>query len=270
MQEFTIIISIIALIVSISSFQWNKAQHNLNQLQETAKKFCDNLQAFIELGSNHCLTSHKYKIENLYLTKDKEKRDVSFNNLQLEFSKRQDNCQQKYKILMESIAFFQIQGVFEDNELLKFLNKTINDYYLKLYQFYGDLFDINAIVKVGYKDLITKENLEFVNSFFVNIRDLLDYNAAFSLFKKEVSGYFSRLSLADVGLFGNTKQALKGIERDIMKTIKEFGLEEAINEKEYEKIRKFCPDFSIISNDFVEEEKSDFLKFLYVVKDMKS
>ena len=63
MEVTTIAISIIALLVSISSFQWNKAKHNLNQLQDNAKKFCDNLQEFIGLGTEHYLTLYKYEIE---------------------------------------------------------------------------------------------------------------------------------------------------------------------------------------------------------------
>ena len=87
MEEFTIIISIFALIVSVASFQWNKAKHNLNQLQDNAKKFCDNLQSFIDLGTEHYLTLYKFEIENIYLIKDKEKQNISYNNLQIDFSK---------------------------------------------------------------------------------------------------------------------------------------------------------------------------------------
>ena len=255
MDGLTISISIIALFVSISSFQWNKAKHNLNQLQDNAKKFCDNLQKFIELSTEHNLTVHKFEIENIYHIKDSESKDITYNNLQIEFSKRKDNCQNKYKQLMESLEFFEIQGESSKNELIKWLNKSINEYHLKLNQFYGDLFDINLIVKAAEKGLLTKENKQFVDNFYNNIRDLLDYQAMFSVLKTDISGYFSKLSLVDVGLFGKTKGALIKIENDLMRIIIEFGFENAITKKDYVKISKQCLDFGEQFDEFVKEEK---------------
>ena len=58
---------------------------------------------------------------------------------------------------MESLEFFEIQGESSKNELIKWLNKSINEYHLKLNQFYGDLFDINLIVKAAEKGLLTND-----------------------------------------------------------------------------------------------------------------
>ena len=270
MEGLTIAISIIALMVSISSFQWNKAQHNLKQLQDNAKKFCDSLEEFVALGTEHQLTLFKFEIENLYIIENKEKKNLAYNNLQVAFSERKDNCQKKHKQLIENLCFFELQGLFNDNELMKWLNSTLNNYYLKLNQFYGDLFDINIIVRAAQEGLLTKERKEFVDSFFDNIRDLLDYGVAFTVLKRDIGGYFAKLSLADVGLFGNTKKALAKIENVIMKFIKEFGYDEAIKEKDYMKIKKHCLDFGEGSDEFVEEEKADFFKFLDAVKHVKA
>ena len=270
MEALTITISIIALIVSISSFQWNKAQHNLKQLQDNAKKFCDALEEFVALGTEHHLTLFKFEIENLYIIENKEKKNLAYNNLQVVFSERKDNCQKKYKELIESLYFFELQGLFNDNELMKWLNATLNDYYLKLNQFYGDLFDLNIIVRAAKEGLLTKERKQFVDSFFDNIRDLLDYGVAFTVLKRDIGGYFAKLSLADVGLFGNTKKALTKIENVIIKFIKEFGFDEAIKDKNYAKIKKHCLDFGDGYDEFVEEERKDFFKFLNEVKHMKT
>ena len=270
MEGLTIAISIIALMVSISSFQWNKAKHNLNQLQDNAKKFCDNLQEFIKSGTEHHLTSFKFEIENIYHITDKEKKNIAYNNLQFEFSKRKDICQRKHQETIESIDFFWVQRDVNNNELVKWLNEILNDYYLKLNRFYNDLPEIDLIVLATQKGLLGKEQLDFVNSFFDNIRDLLDYYVALLVLKKELAGYFGRLSLVDVGLFGSTKKTLIKIENDIMRLIKEFGYKEAIMQKDYTKIKKLCLDFGEGSDEFVEEEKTDFLKFLSAVKDMKN
>ena len=266
MDWLSIAISSIALLVSISSFQWNKAQHNLNQLQNNAKKFCDNMQEFIELGTEHCLSSFKFEMENICHIVDKERQSVAYNDLQLEFSKRKNICQENHKKVMESIEFLWIQGQVYNNALMKWLNKTLNEYYLKLSRFYGDLSDINFIVCASKKGLLTKERKEFVNAFFDNIRDLLDYNIVFIVLKKEIAGYFGRLSLVDVGLFGKTKSALIKIENDIMRFIEDFGLEEAISKKDYTKIRKCCLNCGEKFDSFVKEEQANFLQFLRAEK----
>ncbi len=269
MEELSIVVSIIAILVSISSFQWNKAKHNLNQLQENAKKFCDSLQDFIGLGTEHNLISYKYEIENICFIENNEKKDIEYNNLQIEISRRKDNCQKKYVKLMESLDFFEIRNELDNNELVKWLNLTLNNYYQRLNQFYGDLFDISFIVRGAERGLLPLEKIKFVDLYFSNIRNLLDYNAVFSVLKRDISGYLAKLSLADVGLFGNTKSALKKIEKNIMHLIKEFGFDKAINEKDYSKIKKHCLDFGEQYDEFIEEEKTDFLKFLSVVKDIK-
>ncbi len=266
MDWWSIAISIGALIVSISSFQWNKAQHNLNQLQLNANKFCDCLEEFVALGTEHHLTLFKFEIENLYIIENKEKKNLAYNNLQVLFSERKENCQKKHKALLESLHFFQLQGSLNDNELLKWLNSTLNDYFLKLNRFYGDLCDVNFIVRASEKGLLTKERKDFINSFFDNMRDLLDYCVAFTVLKRDIAGYFAKLSLADVGLFGNTQKALTKIEKVLMRGIKEFGFEEAIKEKDYTKIKKHCLDFGDGYDEFVKEERTDFFKFLNAVK----
>ncbi len=269
MEVLSIIVSIIAIFVSISSFQWNKSKHNLNQLQNNAKKFCDSLQDFIELGTEYHLSSYKFEVENIYHITNLEQKNTEYNDLQIQFSKRRDCCQNKYKILMESLDFFEFQNALEKNEFLIWVNKTLNNYYIKLHNFYGDLFEINFIASVAEKGLITEKEKEFLNLFFKNIRDLLDYNIAFSVLKRDISGYFAKLSLSDVGLFGNTKSALKKIEYELLRVVKEYGFDEAINKKDYSKIKKHCLDFGEQYDEFVEEEKAEFLKFLSVVKDIK-
>lgn len=264
-----IVVSVIALIVSILSFQWNKAKYNLDQLQNKVKNFCDNLQRFNELGTVSCLTSYKFEIENLYYINDIEKHNIAYNSLQLEFSKRKEDCLERYKGLMETLDFFEIQGLFENNDFVKWLNKTLNDYHQKLNQFYGDLLDINLIVKAAEKDLLTEERKKFVNLFFDNIRDLLDYNYAFCVFKRDVSGYFGKLSLSDVGLFGKTKSALKLIENKLINILVDYGFDDAINKKEYSKIRKHCPDFGYKFDEMIAEERADFMKFLNIVKNQR-
>lgn len=270
MEGLTIAISIIALMVSISSFQWNKAKHNLNQLQLNANKFCDSLQEFVELGTEHNLTLFKFEIENLYIIEDKEKKNLAYNNLQVAFSERRDNCQKKYKQLIENLCFFELHGLFNDNELMKWLNSTLNDYFLKLNRFCGDLYDVNETARAAHKGLLTKERKDFINSFFDNMRDLLDYWGAFTVLKRDIGGYFAKLSLVDVGLFGNTQKALTKIENAIMEFIKESGYDEAIKEKDYTKIKGHCLDFGESSDEFVEEEKADFFKFLDAVKHVKA
>ena len=270
MDWLSIAISSGALLVSVSSFQWNKAQHNLNQLQLNANKFCDSLEEFVALGTEHHLTLFKFEIENLYIIEDKEKKNLEYNNLQVLFSERKENCKKKHKALIESLHFFQLQGLLNDNELLKWLNSTLNDYFLKLNRFYGDLCDVNEIARAAKVGLLTKERKDFINSFFDNIRDLLDYGVAFTVLKRDIAGYFARLSLADVGLFGNTQKALTKIEKVLMRGIKEFGFEEAIKEKDYTKIKKHCLDFGDGYDEFIKEERTDFFKFLNAVKYMET
>ena len=266
MDWLSIAISSGALLTSIAGFQWNKAQHNLNQLQLNANKFCDSLEEFVALGTEHQLTLFKFEIENLYIIENKEKKNLAYNNLQVAFSERKDNCQRKHKALMESLHFFQLQGALNNNELIKWLNSTLNDYFLKLNRFCGDLYDVNETVRAAHKGLLTKERKDFINSFFDNMRDLLDYCVAFTVLKRDIAGYFARLSLADVGLFGNTQKALAKIEKVLMKGIKEYGFEEAIKGKDYTKIKQHCLDFGDGYDEFVKEERSDFFKFLNAVK----
>ena len=63
MEIVTILISISALIISIASYKWNKAKHNLNQLQENGKKLCDSLQDFLDMGTEYYLATYKYELE---------------------------------------------------------------------------------------------------------------------------------------------------------------------------------------------------------------
>lgn len=267
MEIIGIIISIIALGLSVTSFQWNKAKHNLNQLQDNAKKFCDNLQEFIGLGTEHYLTLYKYEIENIYHISDKERQNIAYNNLQVEFSKRKDYCSKAYRLLMESFEFLEIKGFFYNNEIVKLLNKTLNDYYMKLNQFYNDLYDINFIVRGAKLGVLTKDRIDKIHAFFDNVRELLDCNAVFSILKRDMAGYFSKLSLVDVGLFGETKKALIKIQKDISKIFTEFGFEDAIN-KDYTKIRRHVPNYGEGFDEFIEEERGDFLTFLNHVKDI--
>ena len=105
MEIASIIISVVALFVSVASFQWNKAKHNLNQLQYNAEKLCNNLEKFIAFSTEHNLTSFKFQIENIYLITNKEKQGIEYNNLQERFSQRKDACRLQYQSLMESLYF---------------------------------------------------------------------------------------------------------------------------------------------------------------------
>ena len=269
MEYWSIAISIVSFLVAFASFKWNKAQHNLNQLQLNGKKFCETLQEFIGFGTEHCLSAYKYDIENIYHLSTSEKQNLAFNNLQKEFSSTKDLVQKRYRNLIESISFWDVGGEYQNSNLSRWLSKIINDYYLKLNEFYGNLSDINQMVLLASEGQMSKQNGLFVNAFFDNILSLLEYNQMLIVFKAHVAGYLGKLSLSEVGLFGNTQKALIKIEKEIAKLIEELGFDDVIYKREYSKIRRCCTDFGIEFESFVKAEKDDFVQFLNSVQLMK-
>lgn len=263
MDIATIVISIVALIVSICTYQWNKAKHNLNRLQENAAKFCDCLQDFIELGSEHNLTMFKFEIENVYHITDSAQNYIAGNELQLEFSRRKNNCKIKYRKLMESLDFFAVAAE-QKNELIDWFNATGTEFFHKLDQYYEGLFRLSIIARRAIVGNIkpNSEEINFIDAFYDNIGDLLHYCYAFCLLKRNIAGYFGKISLAKVGLFGRSKKAMVYIENEILGTIQEIGFDEAVKHNDYAKIKKFCNDYGEQFAEFVAEERKDFEQIL--------
>ena len=268
MTIFSLVISGIALLVSIFTFFTNQAKHNLQQLQTRYQIFCDKFKELILFGNYKQLTDFKYDLENIVVYVEKETQgSIEYNNLQKTVGKSIESCKMAYIDLVENLDFFDTKRnlTIKDHKepFVSWFNDTINQYYAKLNEHYATLYEINFITRAAQYGIIKPNAFATIKHFYQNIKDIVNMSEVLLFLKREMSGVFGKLSVTDVDFFRNNTVAIKHIEKYIHKFIYEYGIDDVINKGNYEKISVVYKNFNgeTFSEHLAEEEK-DFCTFI--------
>lgn len=252
----SIVISGIALLLSIITFFTNKAKHNLQQLQSRYQVFCDNFKSLVMFGNYQQLINFKYDLENIIIySLDDMQCGIEFNKLQKNVSANLESSKIAYLDFNSTLDFFEIKSVFKSqsaNKFLEWINNTINIYYAKLNTYYGDLYEINYIGKKARDGVLEPKDFETIKQFYSNIKEIVNMNEVLLLLNRETNGAFGKLSVRGLSLFYSNSKAIRKITNFINSFIKEYGLDDAIYKKDYKKV-------SVVYKDFCDEA---YLKYL--------
>ena len=74
------------------------------------------------------------------------------------------------------------------------------------------------------------------------------------------------LSVRQINIFNDNERLISNIKKDMFEFVTEYGIEDAINGTDFSKIKKICPDFGDQFARFINEEKMDFIGFLYATR----
>lgn len=268
---FSIILSLIAVIVSIISYSANKAVTNQHQVQNNYSAFCSKLQDLIVLGQENNIMSFKYDIENVicfYQNNDEEA--VQNNLLEKSFGIQKATCKRIYFELIENLDFFRSTNLFSDalkqNQFDNWISKTINTYFKDLDCYYGDLSDINTMARMAKKGLQSIDEDEKIDSFYNNIREIIKYSQILQIVKRQMVGTFGSISVKKIHLFKNNYDLIQDLKKALFSWIVEKGIDEAINKDDYGKIKMICLDFGEQYDSFITEEKKDHKEFLNQIR----
>lgn len=270
---FSIIISVIALLVSLASYFLNVAKHNLQQLQTRYQIFCDKFQALLNFGSQQQLTGFKYDLENVVILDPHDSQcSIAYNNLQKTTTENKDACKLAYAELSESFDFLETKNSLNikrvENDFVKWFNETINLYYSKLSHFYVTLFEINFITKIAQSGELLPDAIDTIRDLYKTVRDITDIREVLLLLKREMTGVFGQLSVRDIGFFSDNIKAIKKIEKYINIYIDKFGLKNVIENKDYSKISVVYKGFDESCLSYLVEEEEDFILFIQTLKEM--
>ena len=267
----SIIASVIAVIVSIVSHKTNKAINNQIQLQNNYFELCRKMQNLINFGDENNLTDFKYDIENYtYYDKDSVESSREFNILQKRFDEQKKQLKHAYVEMMETFDFLHIETFIPQlskaNLFDKWLNDNINIYFLKLNQYYDDLHDIFVLVRSAQMGMSNPNEKQIVDDFFNNIIDIIRISQALQLLKRRMVGRFKMLSVREINAFNDNEVLISNIKKEIYSFITVSGIDDAITGKNYSKINNLCPDFGKQYDEFINEEKNDYIIFLSIIR----
>ena len=274
MDQFTIIglvISAIALLVSIATYKANKAVTNQVQLQNVYLAFCEKMQILLDLGRENTLMAFKYDFEN-YTFRDpaslESKRE--YNELKKKIDLQRENCKKIYSKLMEEMDIFLVYtplSLFSKaDQFGKWLNDILNQYFLKLITYYDGLIDFSEVMYYAQHGEMAKNENEVVENFYKNISEILRTNQALQIVKREMAGKFKALSVRDVGFFKDNVSCILSIKKQLYSFVEEFEIDKAINGEDCSKIQTKCLDFGEGIFEFVKQEKQGSMAFLALLR----
>ena len=81
-----------------------------------------------------------------------------------------------------------------------------------------------------------------------------------------MAGRFKRLSVREINAFNNNEALILNIKKEMYSFIMDFGIDDAIKGTEFSKIRQICLDFGEHYDEFVNEEKKDYITFLSIIR----
>ena len=267
----SIIVSIIAVIVSVVSYKTSKAVNNQIQLQNNYFEFCRTLQKLIDFGAEDSLTAFKYDIENYtYYDKNSIESSKEFNNLQKRFYEQKMKLKFIYTELKENFVFLYTQTLLphlsNNNQFYTWLNDNVDKYFLKLDRYYDDLYQISVLTKVAQEGITNSNEKQIVNDFYDNVIDIIKTSQALQLLKSNMAGRFKRLSVREINAFNNNEILILNIKKAMYSYVIEFGIDDAIKGAGFSKIKQIALDFGDDFDRFINEEKSDYLTFLNLVR----
>lgn len=264
----SLIIAAIALIVSIISYFYNKARHNLSQLQEQFFRFTDKFEILLDFANYNTLINFKYDLENA-LTQGFDKFVISYNNLQKEVSVNIDLCKKAYTTVMENMGFFEgayinVEEVSK-SEFVDWLNKTLNAFNSKLNTHYTSLYDINELANLARGGVLKENADKIIKDFYCNIFELVMYWQALLVLKKEMIEVFNKVRINNLQFFNRNASAIYFIDEHMRTFIKEYGIQELIEKHDNTKISSvhtFNIDEYIQAIDGEEKQYRRFLHML--------
>ena len=191
---------------------------------------------------------------------DEEQCAIEFNKLQKSISENLETSKIAYIDFNATLDFFENESAFKsqpNNKFLEWINNTINQYYAKLNKYYGDLYEINFIGKKARDGVLMPEAHATIHNFYSNIKDIVNMNEVLLLLNRETNGALGKLSVSELSLFYSNSKAIRKITNFINSFIKEYGIDDAIYNKDYKKI-------SVVYKEFCEEA---YLKYLIEEED---
>lgn len=266
-----IVVSIVALIISYRSYLTTKAINNQVQLQNNYLELCQRLQTLINFGSENNLTTFKYDVENFTLyDKDSVQCGLEYNNLQKKYSEQKIQVKSAYMQVLENFDFLRIQTIFptlsKENQFDKWLNETVNTYFLKLDRYYTDLYQICTLAKYSQSGVPTPEEKRIIDAFYDNVIDIIKTSQALQFLKSTMVGRFKKLSVREINVFKNNEELISNIKKELYTFVIELGIDDAIKGNDFSKIKKICPDFGDQFDSFINEEKTDYVNFLRILR----
>ena len=263
----SIVVSIVAAIVSVLSYVTNKAINNQIQLQNNYFDLCKKMQTLINLGNENNLTDFKYYIENYtYYDKDSKEAGWEFNNIQKRFDEQKMQLKYAYVELIEDFDFLHTETllpqVSKANLFDKWLNENVNEYYLKLEQYYIDLHEIFVLVRRSQHGISDPNEKQILDNFFDNIIEIVRTSQALQVLKRRMAGRFKMLSVRQINTFKDNEALISKIKEELYLFITLFGIDDAIKGKDFSKINKLAPGFGEQYDEFIDEEKKDYINFL--------
>ena len=266
-----IVISIIALVVSIASHKTTKAINNQIQLQNNYFDLCQKLQKLISYGSENNLIIFKYEIENYtFYDKDSIESGKEFNDLKKRLCERIIQLKSDYVELMETFDFLFIQssipGLSKENQFDAWLQDTVNTYFLRLDKYYHDLDHIFLLTRTAQSGLLDSNANQIIDAFWDNVIDIIKASQALQPLKRRMAGCFKMLSVREIDTFNNNETLISSIKKEMYSFVLDFGIDDAINGTDFSKIKKLCPDFGDQYDEFITEEKKDHITFLNAIR----
>ena len=267
----SIIVSIIAVIVSVVSYKTNKAVNNQIQLQNNYFDLCQKLQKLINFGTEDNLTSFKFDIEN-YTCYDKSSIDScrEFNNLKKRFYEQKMQVKSAYMEMKENFDFLYTQTRLlcfsNENQFDVWLNDNIDIYFSKLDKYYDDLDQIFMLTRGAQLGLHSSDEKQIVDAFYDNIIDIIRISQALQLLKRNMAGRFKRLSVREINAFNDNEMLISNIKKEMYSYIIQFGIDEVIENTDFSKIKRVCSDFGVHYDEFIREEKNDYHNFLNIIR----
>ena len=175
-----------------------------------------------------------------------------------------------YMELKENFDFLYTQTLLPQlsnkNKFDIWLNDNIDRYFLKLNRYFDDLYKISVLTKAAQEGMNNSNEEQIVNQFYDNVIDIIKTSQALQLLKRNMAGHFKKLSVRDINIFNDNEELISNIKNGMYSYIIEFGIDDAIKGTDFSKIKQIALDFGDDFDRFVNEEKSDYLTFLNLVR----
>ncbi len=247
----------------------------MQQLQTQYYRFNEKFQNLLNFGSFQVLTNFKYDLENMMIKNDADSA-VDYNIIQKRTSAQIDSCKNAYTELLETIDFFETtkalnrQNSYKENEFIKWLNSTLNFFYLELNSHYTALYDINQIARLAQSGTLMPNAIETIKSYYDNIYKVVSIRETLLLLKREMFGVFNQSIIKGLGLFFSNTFVIKKLEKHIFWFIDNYGINEVIQKCDYTKITNTYKGLTDIFKNHVIDEENDFIIFINMLIDQSN